>query len=109
MSGDFQTTRTSAARSGKRVMKRSRFSLLGLSVASALMPTTSQLVRKGRNPKTGSAVDVPEKRVPFFKVGKLYRFKKAEVIKWTEKPLVPSNLNVDDYVNKYLQKHVLRG
>jgi integration host factor subunit beta len=26
--------------------------------------------RRGRNPKTGSAVSVPEKRVPFFKVGK---------------------------------------
>ncbi len=24
----------------------------------------------GRNPKTGSAVDVPEKKLPFFKVGK---------------------------------------
>lgn len=29
--------------------------------------------RKGRNPKTGSSVDVPEKRVPFFKVGKQLR------------------------------------
>ena len=26
--------------------------------------------RRGRNPKTGSGVSVPEKRVPFFKVGK---------------------------------------
>ena len=25
--------------------------------------------RRGRNPKTGSSVSVPEKRVPFFKVG----------------------------------------
>ena len=29
--------------------------------------------RKGRNPKTGSPVSVPEKRVPFFKVGKRLR------------------------------------
>jgi integration host factor subunit beta len=29
--------------------------------------------RKGRNPKTGTAVDVPQKRVPFFKVGKRLR------------------------------------
>lgn len=29
--------------------------------------------RKGRNPKTGSSVSVPEKRVPFFKVGKRLR------------------------------------
>ncbi|MGB0411406.1 MAG: integration host factor subunit beta [Pikeienuella sp.] len=26
--------------------------------------------RKGRNPRTGDAVDVPAKRVPFFKTGK---------------------------------------
>ena len=26
--------------------------------------------RRGRNPKTGTGVNVPEKRVPFFKVGK---------------------------------------
>src|SRR5437667_11069352 len=29
--------------------------------------------RKGRNPKTGSSVDVPQKRVPFFKVGERLR------------------------------------
>jgi len=29
--------------------------------------------RNGRNPKTGDAVSVPEKRVPFFKVGKRLR------------------------------------
>lgn len=26
--------------------------------------------RKGRNPKTGEAIDVPAKKTPFFKVGK---------------------------------------
>jgi integration host factor subunit beta len=26
--------------------------------------------RRGRNPKTGQSVDVPPRRVPFFKVGK---------------------------------------
>ena len=26
--------------------------------------------RKGRNPRTGESVEVPEKRVPFFKTGK---------------------------------------
>jgi integration host factor subunit beta len=29
--------------------------------------------RKGRNPRTGEAVDVPEKRVPYFKAGKEMR------------------------------------
>ena len=31
--------------------------------------------RRGRNPKTGSGVSVPEKRVPFFKVGKELRLR----------------------------------
>jgi integration host factor subunit beta len=29
--------------------------------------------RKGRNPRTGAAVDVPSKRVPYFKPGKEVR------------------------------------
>lgn len=29
--------------------------------------------RQGRNPKTGSSVDIPSKRVPFFTVGKELR------------------------------------
>lgn len=29
--------------------------------------------RVGRNPRTGEAVDVPSKRMPFFKTGKLLR------------------------------------
>lgn len=32
--------------------------------------TRKRLSRVGRNPKTGDKVDVPEKKVPFFKPGK---------------------------------------
>ena len=32
--------------------------------------TRQRDARKGRNPRTGEAVDVPEKRVPYFKPGK---------------------------------------
>ena len=35
--------------------------------------TRQRQPRVGRNPKTGSSVDVPQKRVPFFKVGKRLR------------------------------------
>lgn len=31
--------------------------------------------RQGRNPKTGASVSVPEKKVPFFKVGKELRIR----------------------------------
>ncbi|RDC61246.1 Integration host factor subunit beta [Alteripontixanthobacter maritimus] len=32
--------------------------------------TRERKARKGRNPRTGEAVDVPAKRVPYFKPGK---------------------------------------
>ncbi|MFA7602341.1 MAG: integration host factor subunit beta [Novosphingobium sp.] len=32
--------------------------------------TRQREARKGRNPRTGDTVDVPEKRVPYFKPGK---------------------------------------
>lgn len=34
--------------------------------------------RKGRNPRTGESVDVPAKRLPFFKTGKALREKLNE-------------------------------
>ena len=33
-------------------------------------PVKHREARTGRNPRTGEAVEVPEKRVPFFKTGK---------------------------------------
>lgn len=35
--------------------------------------TRDRKARVGRNPRTGEAVDVPAKRVPFFKAGKAMR------------------------------------
>ena len=35
--------------------------------------TRERQARKGRNPRTGEAVDVPAKRVPYFKPGKEMR------------------------------------
>jgi len=35
--------------------------------------TRERDARKGRNPRTGDAVDVPQKRVPYFKPGKEMR------------------------------------
>jgi integration host factor subunit beta len=35
--------------------------------------TRERPARKGRNPRTGEAVDVPAKRVPYFKPGKEMR------------------------------------
>ena len=41
--------------------------------------TRSRNARKGRNPKTGDAVQVPSKKVPFFKAGKELREKVGSV------------------------------
>ena len=47
--------------------------------------------------------------IPFLKVGKLYKFKKADVLKWLYKDKGNKLIDGDEYVNKYLQKHILKG
>ena len=47
--------------------------------------------------------------IKFVKFGKSYRFKKGDVLEWVEKMKILSQIDVDDYVDKYMQKNVLRG
>jgi|ERR1035437_4441635 excisionase family DNA binding protein len=47
--------------------------------------------------------------IPFIKIGKSYKFKKEDILKWMENGKDKRVINVDDYVNSYLQKHTLRG
>lgn len=48
-------------------------------------------------------------KISFLKVGKLYKFKKADVLKWLEKDKDNKLMDVDEHVNKYLQKDTLKG
>lgn len=47
--------------------------------------------------------------LPFIKIGKSYKFKKDDILKWMESCRNKSAINIDDYVNSYLQRHILRG
>ncbi len=47
--------------------------------------------------------------IPFLKIGKLYKFKKTDVLKWLEKEKQNKAINVDAYVSKYLQNNILKG
>ena len=47
--------------------------------------------------------------LPYIRLGKLYKFRKAEVLQWMTAQNANPNNTVDDYVNKYLQKHLLKG
>lgn len=51
---------------GKRLAEGGRVELRGFGAFS----TRERDARKGRNPRTGEAVDVPGKKVPYFKPGK---------------------------------------
>jgi len=51
---------------GKRLAEGGRVELRGFGAFS----TREREARKGRNPRTGENVDVPGKRVPYFKPGK---------------------------------------
>ena len=50
----------------KRLAEGGRVELRGFGAFS----TRERGARKGRNPRTGEAVEVPEKKVPYFKPGK---------------------------------------
>ena len=54
---------------GDRLSSGGRVELRGFGAFS----TRERGERKGRNPRTGETVDVPKKRVPFFKPGKEMR------------------------------------
>jgi excisionase family DNA binding protein len=47
--------------------------------------------------------------IPFLKGGKLYKFKKADVLMWLEQDKNKQIYDADEYVNKYLQKNILKG
>ncbi|MBA2248580.1 MAG: helix-turn-helix domain-containing protein [Chitinophagaceae bacterium] len=47
--------------------------------------------------------------IPFLKIGKLYKFKKTDVLKWLEKEKNNKPVDVEAYVNSYLQKNILKG
>ena len=53
----------------ERLAKGGRVELRGFGAFS----TREREARKGRNPRTGDSVDVPGKRVPYFKPGKEMR------------------------------------
>lgn len=46
----------------------------------------------GRNPRTGTPVEVAQKRLPFFKVGKELK----ELVNNPDKPMPPSSIEHDD-------------
>ena len=48
-------------------------------------------------------------QIPYFKMGKLYKFKKSEILEWVKKQEASSPFSVDDYVERYLQKNQLKG
>jgi excisionase family DNA binding protein len=45
----------------------------------------------------------------YLKLGKSYKFKKQDILEWLDSMLNQNSVNVDEYVEKYLQKHVLKG
>lgn len=47
--------------------------------------------------------------IPHIKLGKLYKFKKSEILEWIKRQEKSSVFSVDDYVERYLQTNSLRG
>jgi excisionase family DNA binding protein len=47
--------------------------------------------------------------LPHVKVGKRYKFRRSEIQNWMETSKVEEEINVDEFVNRYLQENLLRG
>lgn len=47
--------------------------------------------------------------IPFFRVGNFISFKNLNYNKWLKELGVKKAMDVDDYVNRYLQTHSLKG
>jgi excisionase family DNA binding protein len=47
--------------------------------------------------------------IPFFKIGNQYRFNKEEILKWMKGQKEESEFSLENYVDRYLQKNVLKG
>jgi len=45
----------------------------------------------------------------YVRLGKLYKFRKEAVLQWMNAQKGSAKDVVDDYVNRYLQKHLLKG
>ena len=46
--------------------------------------------------------------IPYLKIGKLYKFKKEDILRWL-KTKQEKKIDVEAYVNNYLQKHLMKG
>ena len=50
-----------------------------------------------------------KRELKFSKLGKLYKFKKQDVLEWMNAGHSGNSIDVDDYVDKYLERHRLKG
>lgn len=74
-------------------------SLLNVKDVSAFLKVDNNLIYSACN----------KGEIPFIKIGKSYKFKKEDVLKWLESGQDKHLIDVDNYVNSYLQKNTLRG
>jgi excisionase family DNA binding protein len=47
--------------------------------------------------------------LPYFRMGKLYKFRKSDILEWQEAQTKISAVSVDDFVDNYLQRHRMKG
>ncbi len=47
--------------------------------------------------------------IPGFRIGKLYKYKRSELIQWDLAEKHGNNVNVDDFVERYMQGHLRKS
>ncbi|MEO5782803.1 MAG: helix-turn-helix domain-containing protein [Ginsengibacter sp.] len=85
--------------SNQTITQSKEESLLNVKDVSAFLKVDNNLIYTACN----------KGEIPFIKIGKSYKFKKEDILKWMEKGKDKNVIDVDSYVNNYLQRHILRG
>jgi excisionase family DNA binding protein len=47
--------------------------------------------------------------IPYFKIGKQYRFKINDIQQWIQEKREEPKILIDDFVDRYMQSHIMKG
>lgn len=47
--------------------------------------------------------------IPGFRIGKGFKYKRSDLLQWMETQKHKGDLDIDEYVSKYIQTHILKG
>lgn len=79
-------------------------------------PDKEEVILNARDVAKSLAIDIgtvyakcEKGEIPHFKIGNRYKFRQADISAWLEKGAAQTAIDINDYVDKYLQVKRLKG